>query len=428
MTEFFKSTLKRLLLNEKLIFLKKCISLNILLPSLKVKGIDLDLLLIQQKRKLYLQLKEIELDVKDNKRLFFKLSSEEKKHANVIILKRKNKYKRKINWLAGKQQKIIYKGNVPKFLPKSNAIKNKKHRKRYFQRKKQRLSCTTENKNLDDIILNKSSLELNNCDKELLSFGNQFIPTPKWEEKVVQKERENLLKHIRSIEWKDYFKNKETPSDKEYDYNLSNKLSIPNFSRPDRSEISKDTKSYIQNIINKFKNLKHKVINMHKFRNNLNKSLQFSLRKLRMKTQNKEIVIGYSDKDGKTIIMDYNDYITLIKQALEKNYEKLPHNEAKIKERINMIKDEMNKILIKMWEMKFIDNNLLYRTSGFKQTPARNLRKCTGSTSKYFDNENCEFIYPLWKTHKLSPERINEFNLTEIPIRVVQSAENTYLC
>ena len=189
MTEFFKSTLKRLLLNEKLIFLKKCISLNILLPSLKVKGIDLDLLLIQQKRKLYLQLKEIELDVKDNKRLFFKLSSEEKKHANVIILKRKNKYKRKINWLAGKQQKIIYKGNVPKFLPKSNAIKNKKHRKRYFQRKKQRLSCTTENKNLDDIILNKSSLELNNCDKELLSFGNQFIPTPKWEEKVVQKKR-----------------------------------------------------------------------------------------------------------------------------------------------------------------------------------------------------------------------------------------------
>ena len=88
----------------------------------------------------------------------------------------------------------------------------------------------------------------------------------------------------------------------------------------------------------------------------------------------------------------------------------------------------MNKILIETWEMKFIDNNLLYRTSGFKQTPQGNLRKCTGSTSKYFDNENCEFIYPLWKTHKLSPERINEFNLTEIPIRVVQSAENTYLC
>ena len=123
-----------------------------------------------------------------------------------------------------------------------------------------------------------------------------------------------------------------------------------------------------------------------------------------MKTQNKEIVIGYSYKDGKTIIIDYNEYITLIKQALEKkNYEKLPHNEAKIKEQIKMIKDEMNKILIKMWKMKFIDNNLLYRTSGLKNTPSVNLRKCTGSTATHFANENCGFIYPLWMTNKLFP-------------------------
>ena len=34
-----------------------------------------------------------------------------------------------------------------------------------------------------------------------------------------------------------------------------------------------------------------------------------------MKTQNKEFVICYSDKDEKTIIMDYNDNVTHIKQA-----------------------------------------------------------------------------------------------------------------
>ena len=80
--------------------------------------------------------------------------------------------------------------------------------------------------------------------------------------------------------------------------------------------------------------------------------------------------------------------------------------------------------------MKFIDNNLLYRTSGFKQTPSGNLRKCTGSTEKYFANENCGFSYPLClslKTHKLSPESLKQYNLTKIPIRVVQSAGNTYL-
>ena len=42
-----------------------------------------------------------------------------------------------------------------------------------------------------------------------------------------------------------------------------------------------------------------------------------SLRKLIKKTQNKEIVIGYSEKDRKIIIMDFDDYISLIKQALE---------------------------------------------------------------------------------------------------------------
>ena len=63
---------------------------------------------------------------------------------------------------------------------------------------------------------------------------------------------------------------------------------------------------------------------MHNLRNNRNKKLQQSLRKLRKKIQNKEIVIDYSDKDGKTIIMDYIDYITLIKQALKKKLRKTP--------------------------------------------------------------------------------------------------------
>ena len=427
-SEFYKNTIKRLLLKEKLIFLKKCINLNILLPSNKVKGMDLDLLLIQQKRKLYLQIKEMEVNIKDNKRLFDKLNSQEKNHANVIILRKKNKYKRKISWLSCKQKKLsINNGNIPKFFPNSKAIKNKKDRKRYLQRKKHRLH-TSENKDFNEIILNKSNLELNNYDKELLSYGNQFIPTPRWEAKVAQKERENLLKHIRSVEWQDYFKNKEISNDKQCDFILSNKLRIPNFSRPERSEISKDTKSYVQTVINKFKDLKHKVINMYKFRNNLNKNLQLSLRKLRKKTQNKEIVIGHSDKDRKTIIVNYKNYITLIKQALEKNYETLPYNEAEIKQQINMIKEEMTKILIKMWENKSIDNDLLYRTSGYKKAPSGNLRKCTGSTAKYFANENCGFIYPLWKTHKLSPEELRHCNITEIPIRVVQAAGNTYLC
>ena len=82
----------------------------------------------------------------------------------------------------------------------------------------------------------------------------------------------------------------------------------------------------------------------------------------------------------------------------------------------------MIKIVIKMWEINTIDNNLLYKTTSIKQTPSGNLKKCIGSTAKCFANQNCGFIYPLWKTHKLSPEQLKQYALKQIPTRVVQAA------
>ena len=100
----------------------------------------------------------------------------------------------------------------------------------------------------------------NNYDIELLSLGPQFIPTPKWEIKIIQKEKENLIKHmwkdkcLWAIEWKDVFMNKdESVNNTNQIYcNLNNKLNIPNFSRPDNSQITSITESYIQIVRNKF--------------------------------------------------------------------------------------------------------------------------------------------------------------------------------
>ena len=289
---FHKSkTFKRLLLPQKNIFLKKCIHLNILLPSNDKKSFDFDLLLIQQKRKLSKQLKDIEEEIFDNKYIFDNLNYHQRKSVTKAITKQKYRYKRKISWLLNKQKdRRNFNLNTKKFYPKPKTIKNKKDRTRYLLRKKHFFN-QTKNENFNDIVLNKSKLVLNNSDKELLSYGPQFIPTPKWDNRVIQKEKENLLKHIRTIEWKDVFMNKDD-SDNLYQncYKLSNKLSVPNFSRPEETEISKNTKSYIQVINNKFRNLKPEVIRLHKLKNNLNKNLQDSLKKLRYKTQNKEIV------------------------------------------------------------------------------------------------------------------------------------------
>ena len=426
---FHKSkTFKRLLLPQKNIFLKKCIHLNILLPSNDKKSFDFDLLLIQQKRKLSKQLKDIEEEIFDNKYIFDNLNYHQRKSVTKAITKQKYRYKRKISWLLNKQKdRRNFNLNTKKFYPKPKTIKNKKDRTRYLLRKKHFFN-QTKNENFNDIVLNKSKLVLNNSDKELLSYGPQFIPTPKWDNRVIQKEKENLLKHIRTIEWKDVFMNKDD-SDNLYQncYKLSNKLSVPNFSRPEETEISKNTKSYIQVINNKFRNLKPEVIRLHKLKNNLNKNLQDSLKKLRYKTQNKEIVIGNSDKDGKIIIMNYEDYINIIEQSLINNYEELTYNEKDIKVQIKKIKEKMVETIIKMWEKSIIDDNLLFKTTGLKKTKPGSLRKISGIKAKYFANDSCGYIYPLWKTHKLTPETLKKCNINDIPTRIVQAAGNTYL-
>ena len=136
----YKSTLKRLLIHEKMIFLRKCIRLNLLLNSNRVKGIDLDLLLIQQRRKLFEQLKEMELQTTDNKILLLKLNYSEKKSAKKVIFKTKSKYKRKITWLTTKQPKSTKNSNItPKFYPEPKSIKNKKTPTKVFKLKETKM-------------------------------------------------------------------------------------------------------------------------------------------------------------------------------------------------------------------------------------------------------------------------------------------------
>ena len=86
-----------------------------------------------------------------------------------------------------------------------------------------------------------------------------------------------------------------------------------------------------------------------------------------------------------------------------------------------MVKEEMAKIVIKT-----IDDNLLYRMSGVKQTRSGNLRKYTWEHGKIFCKSELQ-IHLSWKTQKLLPERLKQCHLKEIPIRVVQAPGNSYI-
>jgi len=117
----------------------------------------------------------MELQTRNNKMLFQKLSFIEKKSAIKVIYKTKCKYKRKIIWLATKQQKTNKcTNNALKFYPKSKSLKNKKDRQTHLKRHKHKL-LNEENKTFNDLILNKSELELNMTNSYFLLVINSSL-------------------------------------------------------------------------------------------------------------------------------------------------------------------------------------------------------------------------------------------------------------
>ena len=74
-----KTHIKNFCLIEKVIFLKRCIDFSVILPSLDCKKIDLDLILIQQKRILLKQITQINSQINYFlKTIWIKLNEREK--------------------------------------------------------------------------------------------------------------------------------------------------------------------------------------------------------------------------------------------------------------------------------------------------------------------------------------------------------------
>ena len=46
-----------------------------------------------------------------------------------------------------------------------------------------------------------------------------------------------------------------------------------------------------------------------------------------------------------------------------------------------------------MWKKNYLDDNLLFITTGMKKTKTGILRKVSGPSAKYFANNNCGYIY-----------------------------------
>ena len=218
-------------------------------------------------------------------------------------------------------------------------------------------------------VVNKSSVELNGDDYKLLSYGINFAPTPYWSKVIEQKERYNLFQHIRRAEWDDYHKNKE-------DQNTSNyqkKLAVPKCSRPDTLELSDDIKTYVELCRTKLLNIIPAVKQKYKSRNNLPKNLKDALAKLKHLVNSEKIVFCQSDKDGKIVIMDYQDYVEIIEKEMEE-YKKIVIGNSNKNELITEIKNKADRMVLTLYEEDLIDEELLYKTIGMIKKKKRVLR------------------------------------------------------
>jgi len=123
------------------------------------------------------------------------------------------------------------------------------------------------------MILNKSSIKQIYHNKALLCKGLRFAPTPNWSQSVENAEWLNVQQHVRT-EWSAVLGEKN-----DGDFVLPRKLKIPKFLRPESGKIDEETKTYVEMVCTKLRNIKPLVLKAYQTKNNLSKEQRKSFSK-----------------------------------------------------------------------------------------------------------------------------------------------------
>ena len=305
-----------------------------------------------------------------------------------------------------------------------NQSKNKKSHERYVKRKKNK-KRETEKQKANQMILNKSSITINDNMKLLLLKGLNFAPTPNWTERVENAEWQNLYAHIRRIERSQIYGDSDSDAETNSDpKTLPKKLKIPKTNRPDPKKLNEKTVTYREMVFSKLRGLEtHARANYWK-KNNLSPLMKNSLQELTELVNAKKIVIiCKADKDGKILIIDYEDYKLIMRRELEQfdilNDLNLQNTESKF----DKIRVVCNEQLMQLHRINAITDEILFHATGLKYDDRnQKYNKITGTLAKHFSDNSPAYAYPLFKTHKSTEEALKNASITEIPTRLLQSA------
>ena len=252
-------------------------------------------------------------------------------------------------------------------------------------------------------------------------YGLNFVPTPNWTKEVEFNERLNLARHVRRIEW-EYILPREENS---FENEMPPKLKIPKFNRPDKDLLSQQVNAYCESVSAKLRLVKPMVKEMFYSKNNLNENEQLALNDLRMLVRDEKIVVCRADKDGKVLVVNYEDYNQIMKNELERSFTYISSLTTDNKRKhLNNIRNKADNQMIELHKIGIIDDQMLKHATGIEYYECKGYQKIPGPVAKIFSSNRPGYAYPLFKTHKLTPDALSNVSVFDIPIRLLQSAGN----
>ena len=129
------------------------------------------------------------------------------------------------------------------------------------------------------------------------------------------------MQHLRSVEWKDYFRDRERSEEEEAllleSLKIPSKLKVKKHSRPPWDALSDKQKAYSEYILSGMREFDQWGTIM---KSNLNRDEKRALTQLK-RLCNDKIMIGPTDKDQRIVICDLADYKRRVQIEVEKNFE-----------------------------------------------------------------------------------------------------------
>ena len=103
-----------------------------------------------------------------------------------------------------------------------------------------------------------------------------------------------------------------------------------------------------------------------------------------------------------------------------------PRTDLKISQYWDNIKSDVEEKTKKLHGEGGISDKLLLHTIGFYQTENGDYSRVK-KNAKYFTVDNPGYNYPLFKTHKLNPDEIEDKPATSIPVQIVCTSRCTFM-